>query len=96
MTPLTSGMIFFINSGQLLMGNMGINLSGGNISMTQKLLDGAQVGAIIQQMGGKAVPEGVGMDLMGDISLKGILSQEFPETHPGHLFSPAVEKNDVF
>ena len=64
--------------------------------MTQQFLHGAQIGAIIQQMGGKAVPEGMGMDIVGNIGLKGIIPEDFPETHAGHLFSAAVQEDNVF
>ena len=37
--------------------NMGIDLGSGNIGMSQHDLDGAKIGPVFQQMGGKAVAE---------------------------------------
>ncbi len=37
-----------------------INLGGGDVGVTQHLLDGPQVGAALKQMGGKTVAEGMG------------------------------------
>ena len=34
------------------------------VTMTQQHLDGAQVGAGFEQMGGKAVTQGLGMDVL--------------------------------
>ena len=39
-------MKFFVNFFKMRVSDMGINLSGGNIGMAKKNLDGAQVGAV--------------------------------------------------
>jgi len=38
---------------------VGVNRGGGNVSVAQKQLNGAQVGAVVKQMGGKSVAQGV-------------------------------------
>ena len=43
--------------------NMGVYLCGGNIGMTQHHLDGAEIGAMFQEVGGKGVAQGVRADL---------------------------------
>lgn len=42
--------------------DMGVNLSRREVDVSEEGLDAAQIGAIIQKMGGKAVPEFVGAD----------------------------------
>jgi hypothetical protein len=44
---------------QALTGNVGVNLCRGQITVTQQHLHDAQVGAMIEQMGRKRVPQGM-------------------------------------
>jgi hypothetical protein len=46
-------MMLLVNVLETFPGDMGINLGGGNIRMSQHRLYGTQIGAVIQQMGGK-------------------------------------------
>jgi len=39
---------------------MGVDHGGGDIGMTEQFLNGADVGAVGQQMGGKGMTQGVG------------------------------------
>lgn len=52
---------------------MGIDLGGSNVSVTEKTLNGTQVGAIHEKVGGKTMAEGVRGDMFGDASKTGIL-----------------------
>lgn len=45
---------------QALARNMRVDLGGGNIGVPQQHLNHAQIGAMLQQVGGKGVPQGVG------------------------------------
>ena len=47
----------------MLGGQVGIDLGGRYVGVSQEFLDGTQVGAAIQHMGGKTVPEGMGANL---------------------------------
>lgn len=49
--------------------HMGVDHGGAHILMAQQLLDGADVLAPLQQVGGKRVPEGVAAGLLGYPSL---------------------------
>ena len=51
---------------------MGVDLSGSNISVTEKALNGAQVGAIHEKVGGKTMTKSVRGDMFGDASKTGI------------------------
>jgi hypothetical protein len=46
--------------------NLGVGLGGGQVFVTQQLLDVADIGALLQEMGGAGAPEGVGRDRLGD------------------------------
>ena len=43
-----------------LPGDVGVDLGGGDVGMAQQHLHGAQVGAVVEQVGGEGVAQGVG------------------------------------
>jgi hypothetical protein len=43
-------------------GEVGVDLGGGEAGVAEEFLDGAQVGAGLQQVGGEGVTQGVGAD----------------------------------
>ena len=45
-------------------GDVGVDLGGGEAGVAEELLDGAEVGAVLQQVGGEGVAEGVGADVV--------------------------------
>lgn len=45
---------------------MGVDLSGADVGVAEHGLDGADVGAVHEEIGGKTVAEGVGGDMLGD------------------------------
>ena len=57
---LSAGVSILIDVEQSFLGYMGINLGGGQVAMAEQLLDAPQVGAAVEQVGGEAVPQGVG------------------------------------
>ena len=52
--------------------NMGVNLRGGNVGVTQHDLDDTQIRATFKQMTGKRVAQCVGTDRVPDTCLSGI------------------------
>jgi hypothetical protein len=44
---------------QTLLVDMGVDLGGRDVGMAEHRLHGAQVGAVLQQVGGEAVPQDV-------------------------------------
>ena len=48
-----------------ILGDMGIDLGGGDVGMAQHLLDAAEIGAVVDQVGGEGVPEHVGGQPLG-------------------------------
>ena len=39
---------------------MGVNLGGGDVGVAEHFLDHAEVAAVLEEVGGETVPEGVG------------------------------------
>lgn len=53
-------------------GDVGIDLGGGDVGVAEHGLDGAKVGAVHEEIGGEAVAEGVGGDVFRDASFAGV------------------------
>ena len=47
-------------------GDMGVDLGGFYTGMSEEFLDVAEIDALFQEVGGKAVPEGVGCGMLAD------------------------------
>lgn len=53
-------------------GDVGVDLGGGDVGVAEHGLDGAEVGAVHEEVGGEAVAEGVGGDVLCDASFAGV------------------------
>ncbi len=51
--------------------DVGVDLGGGDIGVAEHFLDDAEVGAVVEEVGGEAVAELVGMDFLGEASSGG-------------------------
>src|SRR5438132_1628263 len=60
----------------------GVDLGRGDRSVAEHLLNHAEVGATREQVGGKAVPEGVRTDITRETGLPGISFDDRPERMP--------------
>ena len=60
--------------------DMGIDHCGFDVFVAEEFLDGADVVAILQQVGGEGVAKGMGADALGDASLAGGLFDGFVQT----------------
>lgn len=60
--------MFFVDIAQVLVGDMGVDLGGRDITVAEQGLDAADVGAIHQQVSGVAVAHSVRSDFFGDAS----------------------------
>jgi len=54
---------FLVDLPEAIAGDVGVDFGGADGGMTEEFLDDTQVGAVLQQMGGEAVPEHVGGDV---------------------------------
>ena len=46
--------------------DVGVDLSGGDVGVAEHFLDNAKVGTVVEEVGGEAVAELVGMDFLGE------------------------------
>ena len=51
--------------------DVGVDLGGGDVGVAEHFLDDAEVGAVVEEVGGEAVAELVGMDFLGEASSGG-------------------------
>ena len=63
----------FVNFAEMGVGDVGVNLGGGDVGVAEERLDGAKIGAVHEEVGGEAVAEGVGSDVRGATGFVGVL-----------------------
>ena len=63
---LTAGMVAAVDGFEAIGGDMGVDLGGGNVRVTQHNLYGAQISPAFQEMAGKGMTNGVRADVMGN------------------------------
>jgi hypothetical protein len=68
--------------------DVGIDLGGGDVGMTEHHLHGAEVGAAGQKVGGKGVAEHVRTDILADSCRQGDFPDDLPEPVACHAGSP--------
>ena len=51
--------------------DVGVDLGGGDVGVAEHFLDDPEVGAVVEEVGGEAVAELVGMDFLGEASSGG-------------------------
>ena len=69
---------------------MGIDLGSGDAFMAEHFLDGAQIGASFDEVGGEGMPEGMRRDIFGYAGLPDEVFEEQEDHYPGELAAPAV------
>ena len=70
--------------GQALGTDVGVNLGGGDVGVTEHFLDGAEIGAVIHEVGSEAVAEHVGRYVFADIGLAGGVFHQLPNAGAAH------------
>src|ERR1700741_323028 len=71
---------------------MRVNLSGGNIRMSEHHLDGPKIGSPVEQMGREAVPQRVGFQRLPQASFLSVLSHNFPDGDAVHRASSLIQE----
>ncbi len=56
--------------------DVGVDLGGGDVGMAEHFLDDSEVGAVVEEVGGEAVAELVGMDFLGEASGGGAFADD--------------------
>lgn len=72
--------------------HMGVNLGCGYIGVPEHDLDGAKIGPMLEQMGGKGMADKMRTDRFIDAGFLGPLPNNLPETQPGHGGAPVTHK----
>lgn len=57
---------------QVEVGDVGVDLGGGDVGVAEHGLDGADVGAVHEEVGSETVAEGVRGDVFGDAGFFGV------------------------
>ena len=71
--------------------HVGINLSGGEIGVSQHLLDGTQICAAFEQVSRETMPQGVRSDPLGDAGTLGRSLHYSPGAYPRKRLPSRVE-----
>lgn len=66
------GVEFFVDFFEVGVGDVGVDLGGADVGVAEHGLDGAEVGAVHEEVGGEAVTEGVGGDVFRDAGFFGV------------------------
>ena len=66
-------MEFFVDFAEVGVGDVGVDLGGGDVGVAEHGLDGAEVGAVHEKVGGEGVSEGVWGDVFGDAGCFGVV-----------------------
>lgn len=66
------GVEFLVDFFEMGVGDVGVDLSGGDVGVAEHGLDGTEVGAVHKEVGGEAVAEGVGRDVLCDAGFAGV------------------------
>ena len=61
-------------------GDVGVDLGGGETGVAEEFLDAAEVCAVVEEVGGEAVAELVGMDFLGEASGGGAFVDDLFDT----------------
>lgn len=72
--------------------DVSINLGGADVCVAEHFLDGAEVSAVMEEVGGEGVAEEVREDVLGDASDFGVALAELPEALGGEGFAAEAEE----
>src|SRR5690606_14147909 len=76
-------------------GDMGVDLGGGQVAMPQQHLPRPQVGAMVEQMGGEGMAQGVWRQRLADAGHPGLVLDAVPEGLAGHLLAAQAGEQHV-
>lgn len=66
------GMEFVVDFFEMLVGDVGVDLGGGDVGVAEHSLDGAEIGAVHEEVSGEAVAQSVGRNVLGDAGGAGV------------------------
>jgi len=86
-------MEFLVDVAEAVAGDVGVNFGGADGGVAQEFLDDAQVGAMLEQVGGEAVPEHVGGDVPLHSRAAHAVFDALPQSHGRERFVVAGQKH---
>ena len=88
-----------VHFAQLFVGEVRVDLRGGDVRVAEELLHGAEVGTVYEEIGGEAVAQEVRVDVVRDAGLFGARLDEALDSagrDGADHFSGAVEADEQF
>ena len=85
-------MEFVVDFLQMGVGDVGVDLGGGDVGVAEERLNGAEVSAVHEKVSGEAVAKGVGADVLGDAGEAGVF---FDDAFDGAGGEPTVVAGSV-
>ena len=89
-----AGMMAVIERAQTLGVDVGIDLGGRDVGVSEHHLHGSEIGAVLEQVGGEAVAEHMWGELWYPHA-KTIVPEVLPESLPAERAAPAVDKHPL-
>lgn len=83
-----------MDASQIVAIDVSVDLRGRDIGVTKHLLNGAKVGAALQQMSGEGMPQRVGRYRLLDPGNFNVLPKNLPCSHSRQRLAASVEKED--
>ena len=74
-----SGVVFFVDCAEAVLVDMGVDLCGFNVGVSEHFLQGSQIHAAGKQVGGETVPQGVDGQALGHAGAKGVFFDDAPQ-----------------
>ena len=93
---LEGGMKLFEGLPEEFAVEVGIDLGGGNAFVAEHFLNGAEVGAAFNEVGGEGMAEGMRGDVLGDPGLLYEVFEQQEDHHAAKAAAAAVEEEDIF
>ncbi len=86
---------FVVDVFELFFHHLGVDLGGGDIRVAQHFLDGAEVRAVFQKVGGERVAQGVGSDVLVNLGGLLVVLDHLPEALAGHTLTVDVDEQGL-
>ena len=82
-----AGVSLVVGFAEAFLGDVGVDLGGGQRGMAQKGLDAAEIGSVVEKVGGEGVAQLVGRHVEGDLGLGEVLLEEGVDGAGGETLS---------
>jgi len=84
-----------VGFGKAFRADVGVYLSGANIGVSQHFLHGAQVCAVVEQVGGEGMAQGVGGNILPDVGASRMTFHHAPYRTAAEPFPRGTDEHSV-